>query len=53
MTTYLSLQTALQMWESAYTVSALLLIGVSYLGLTAIASTKKTNANSTLPKRFT
>jgi threonine/homoserine/homoserine lactone efflux protein len=41
MTTYISLATALQILENAFVFSAILLVGVSYLGWAAIETIEK------------
>lgn len=52
MTTYISWETAFQILATAYAVSAVLLMAISYIGLAVFDSIETTSDHPTLPKWF-
>ena len=52
MTNYISLEAALQMIENAYLASVVLLLAVSYFGLSGIERLEKSPESSPFPRYF-
>lgn len=50
MTTYISLEAALQMIENAYLGSVVMLLGFSYIGLAVLERIEKSDNSSSFPK---